>query len=231
MSTMRSRITGRPGSGRSSTGSFNVFRLVMQASPFRPLMFIASEPQTPSRHDRRKASVSSVAIAMLCWTPASRLSKAIVKACAAMALSGALAACSGPGSAPKQDQGLVAGAIAGGVLGSQIGRGKGSVVGTVLGAVVGGIVGSEIGRSLDDRDRRLAQRAEMDALEQGRSGQRYEWRNPDNGRYGYVVPEASYRRGDTDCRPYTHTVYIDGRPRAMRGTACRNPDGTWSNVG
>jgi hypothetical protein len=29
---------------------------VMQASPFRPLMFIASEPQTPSRQDRRSVN-------------------------------------------------------------------------------------------------------------------------------------------------------------------------------
>lgn len=142
-----------------------------------------------------------------------------------------LAGCSGPGNAPKQDQGLVAGAVAGGVLGSQIGRGKGSVVGTVLGAVVGGVVGSEIGRSLDDRDRRYAHQAEMDAFERGQSNQPVRWRNPDNGRYGEVVPGPSYRRGPQDCREYTHTVYIDGRPQAMRGTACRNPDGTWSNVG
>ncbi len=142
-----------------------------------------------------------------------------------------LAACSGPGNAPKQDQGLVAGAVAGGVLGSQIGRGKGSVVGTVLGAVVGGIVGSEIGRSLDQRDRQLAQQAEMDAFERGQSNQPVRWRNPDNGRYGEVIPGPAYRRGPQDCREYTHTVYIDGRPQAMRGTACRNPDGTWSNVG
>jgi surface antigen len=27
-----------------------------------------------------------------------------------------------------------------------------------------------------------------------------------------------------------HKVYIDGQPQAMRGTACRNPDGTWTNV-
>ena len=32
---------------------------VMQARPLRPLMFIVSEPQTPSRHERRNASVSS----------------------------------------------------------------------------------------------------------------------------------------------------------------------------
>lgn len=141
-----------------------------------------------------------------------------------------LAACSGPGNAPKQDQGLVAGAIAGGVLGSQIGRGKGSVVGTVLGAVVGGIVGSEIGRSLDERDRQLAQQAEFDAFERGVSDRPVRWQNPDNGRYGEVVPGPAFRRGPQDCRPYTHTVYISGRPQAMRGTACRNPDGTWSNV-
>jgi surface antigen len=142
-----------------------------------------------------------------------------------------LAGCSGPGNAPKQDQGLVAGAIAGGVLGSQIGRGKGSVVGTVLGAVVGGVVGSEIGRSLDERDRRLAQQAEIDAFERGQSNRPVRWQNPDNGRYGEVVPGPAYQRGAQPCREYTHTVYIGGRPQAMRGTACRNPDGTWSNVG
>ena len=26
------------------------------------------------------------------------------------------------------------------------------------------------------------------------------------------------------------TVYVDGRPQAVRGTACRNPDGTWMAV-
>ncbi len=151
----------------------------------------------------------------------------------ALVLSAALvtAACSQSNYGPKQDQGLVAGAIAGGVLGSQVGKGKGSVVGAVLGAVAGGIVGSEIGRSLDQRDRELARQAEAEALERGTSGQRYTWRNPDNGRYGEVIPERSFRRGPQDCREFTHTVFIDGRRQAMRGTACRNPDGTWSNVG
>ncbi|MGE0627350.1 MAG: RT0821/Lpp0805 family surface protein [Hyphomicrobiaceae bacterium] len=142
-----------------------------------------------------------------------------------------LAGCSGPGYGPKQDQGLVAGAVAGGVLGSQIGRGKGAVVGTVLGAVAGGIIGSEIGRSLDERDRELARQAELDALDRGQSGRRFAWRNPDNGRHGEIVPGPAFRRGPRDCREFTHTVYIDGRRQAMRGTACRNPDGTWTNVG
>ena len=140
----------------------------------------------------------------------------------------ALTAC-GPGQ--KQDSGLVVGAIAGGLIGNTVGNGTGRVLATVAGAVVGGIVGSEIGRSMDQQDRRLAQEAEFEALERGRSGERRVWRNPDNGRYGEVVPGTSFRRGEADCRDYTHTVYIDGRPQAMRGTACRNPDGTWSSVG
>ena len=38
---------------------------------------------------------------------------------------------------------------------------------------------------------------------------------------------APYQRGGTDCRDYTHTIYINGRPETARGTACRQPDGTW----
>jgi surface antigen len=129
------------------------------------------------------------------------------------------------------DNGLVVGAVAGGILGSAAGRGKGRIAGAILGTVVGGIVGSEIGRSMDKTDRILAQQAEYDAFERGPSGRPVTWRNPDNGRHGEIVPMAPYRRGAYDCRDYTHTIYIDGRPQAMRGTACRNPDGTWRNVG
>ena len=133
--------------------------------------------------------------------------------------------------ANKADLGLGVGAIAGGIIGSAAGRGNGRIAGAIIGTVAGGIIGSELGRSMDREDRRLAQRAEYDALDRGRSGAPVHWRNPDNGRYGEVVPAEPYRRGGQDCRDYTHTVYIDGRPQAMRGTACRNPDGTWSGVG
>jgi surface antigen len=141
-----------------------------------------------------------------------------------------LAAC-GPYGPPKEDAGLAIGAVAGGILGNQVGRGAGRVVATVAGAVIGGIVGSEIGRALDQQDRMLAQEAEFAALEHGRSGERRPWRNPDNGRHGEVVPGTAYKRGYQDCRDYTHTVYIDGRPQTLRGSACRNPDGTWRHVG
>lgn len=152
---------------------------------------------------------------------ASRLALAV----AVLAGSVGLAACE-----TKQDTGTVVGAIAGGVIGNQFGRGGGRVASTMAGAVIGGIVGNNIGRRLDQRDRQLAMRAEYDAWDHGPPGRPTRWRNPDNGHYGEVIPEGRYQRGGLDCRDYIHKVYIDGRPEEMRGTACRNPDGTWTQV-
>jgi len=147
---------------------------------------------------------------------------------ATVALASALALA---GCASHSQTGAGVGALAGGVIGSSIGgNGAGGVVGAVAGAMVGGIIGSEIGRDLDRRDRELAREAEYDALERGRSGRARIWRNSSNGNYGEIVPSRPYRRGDHDCRDYEHTVYIGGRPETMRGTACRNPDGTWRSA-
>ncbi len=143
----------------------------------------------------------------------------------AVALSIGLSAC-----ANNQESGAVVGAVAGGLLGHTVGKGSGKVLATVAGAVVGGVVGSEIGKRMDQQDRQLASQAELAALERGQSGVSTPWRNPDNGRYGEVVPSRPYRRGPDDCRDYTHTVWIDGQREVMRGTACRNPDGSWRNV-
>ncbi|MCB1515598.1 MAG: glycine zipper 2TM domain-containing protein [Hyphomicrobiaceae bacterium] len=147
----------------------------------------------------------------------------------ASALALGIAGC-GPEGPTRADTGLAVGAIAGGLIGNTVGKGTGRALATVAGAFVGGVVGHEIGRSLDEQDRRLAREAEYEALERGPSGVARTWRNPDNGRYGEVVPSRSYKRGGDDCRDYAHTVYIDGRPQVLRGTACRNPDGSWRSV-
>jgi len=144
-----------------------------------------------------------------------------------------LAACTGPnGTLSKSDAGLAVGAVAGGVIGNQFGKGKGNVAATALGAVIGGIVGSDIGRQLDEADRRAAAEAEFAALERGQSGAATPWRNPDSGHYGVVVPSKPYKLGgnNRDCRDYSHTVYISGEPETLKGTACRNRDGTWTKV-
>lgn len=144
----------------------------------------------------------------------------------AMTASIGLAGCTGD-VGPKQGVGAVAGAVAGGILGAQVGEGEGKAVAMTLGIIAGGLIGSEIGRALDENDRRAASEAEYRALETGRSGTPTRWRNPDSGHYGDVVPGPAYQVNRLDCRDYTHTIYIDGQPETARGTACRQPDGTW----
>ncbi len=134
------------------------------------------------------------------------------------------------GCANNEEGGTAIGAITGAIVGNQFGRGSGKVAATMAGAVIGGIVGNSIGRDLDARDRELAREAEYDAWERGAPGKPVRWTNPDNGRRGEIVAEGYYNRGGSRCRNFVHTVWINGRRQQMRGTACRNHDGTWTQV-
>ena len=150
----------------------------------------------------------------------------------AIALIGALlpvlvAGC-GPGN--KQGTGTIVGAVAGGAAGAAIGGSKNRIPGVAIGALAGGILGNVIGKELDDRDRQLAAEAEYRALEYGQTGAPTPWNNPDTQRRGQIVPGKPYAQGSQHCRPYTHTIYISGEPQTVRGTACRQPDGTWRTV-
>jgi surface antigen len=137
-----------------------------------------------------------------------------------------LAGCAGePG--PKTGAGVMTGATAGALIGAATGRSAGSAV---AGALIGGVIGGSIGNALDEQDRRRAYAAEMEALEYSGAGAPVSWEG-DRGVHGTIVagpayPQANYSR----CRQYTHTIYIQGRPQAARGVACRNPDGTWTQV-
>lgn len=98
------------------------------------------------------------------------------------------------------------------------------------GATLNGFLSNRIGAALDDEDRRRAYAAQLRALESGPSGAPVAWRNPDSGHYGNVVPGPAYDLNGGPCREYTHTVFIDGQLQTQRGTACRNPDDTWSVI-
>jgi surface antigen len=156
-----------------------------------------------------------------------------LSAAALVALS--TAACSGnpsTGTGPRENTGTLVGAVAGGLIGSQFGGGTGERIAAGLaGAAIGGLIGNRIGAGMDDDDKQRAYAAQMQALESGKSGAAVAWKNPDSGRYGSVVPGPAYQSNGLQCRPYTHTIYIDGRPQVARGNACRNPDGTWTAVG
>ena len=148
-------------------------------------------------------------------------------------LSVCLGACANdPYSGPKQDGGTFLGAVTGALIGSNFGGGtSGHVAGALAGAAVGGVLGNAIGASLDARDRERAYAAQMQAIQYGEPGAPVGWRSPDSGRYGTVVPGPPYQANGLTCREFSHTIYIDGRPQTARGTACRNPDGTWTPVG
>ena len=146
-----------------------------------------------------------------------------------------LAACAATpetGQGAKENTGTLVGAVAGGLIGSQFGGGTGErLAAGIAGAAIGGLIGNRIGAAMDDEDKRRAYAAQVQALESGKSGAAVPWRNPDSGRYGSVVPGPAYQSNGLQCRQYTHTIYIDGQPQVARGSACRNPDGTWTAVG
>src|SRR5476651_2275045 len=157
---------------------------------------------------------------------------------AAIAVIGlSLAACAGSpdgmGPGPRENTGTLLGAGSGALLGAAVaGGGTGSrLAGAAVGGLFGGLLGNRIGAAMDDEDRQRAYAAEMEALDRGQSGAPVAWRNPDSGRYGTVVPGPAYQDAGRNCRSFTHTLYIDGRPETARGTACRNPDGTWTSIG
>lgn len=91
----------------------------------------------------------------------------------------------------------------------------------------GGLIGGAIGQGLSERERRTALEAEYRALEHTPSGQVVAWTG-DSGRSGEVVAAQPYRVGSQDCRQYTQKVTISGQTSQARGTACRNPDGSWT---
>lgn len=77
-------------------------------------------------------------------------------------------------------------------------------------------------------DRAKALAAEYRALEYSPGGKPVDWSDPDTHVHGRVVAAQPYQVGSQNCRQYTHTVYIGDVAQSARGTACRNPDGSWT---
>jgi len=81
---------------------------------------------------------------------------------------------------------------------------------------------------LDVAAKRAAKDAEYRALEFGRTGTPVAWQAGKS--HGEVVPGPLYHVNASDCRDFTHTVYIASQPHATRATACRQSNGTWQPV-
>jgi len=82
-----------------------------------------------------------------------------------------------------------------------------------------GVIAGPLGSSLSEADRQTASDAQIAALE---NGQRKSWKGK-GGVFGFVEPGAE----NGQCRDYTHTVYLEGRPQSGKGNACRAANGEW----
>ena len=133
---------------------------------------------------------------------------------------------------PKESVGALSGMVIGGALANDMaGDSRNKSLATVLGAFVGGVIGQNIGAQLDERDRLLAGEAYSTALEYNPTDKAAEWRNPDSGNYGRVIPVATYRQNGRYCREFTQEIFIGGEKQTGYGRACRQPDGSWEIVG
>lgn len=80
-------------------------------------------------------------------------------------------------------------------------------------------------------DQRMLAAAIEQALERSASGQSVEWRNPDSGVHGQVVPVRTYRsKSNHWCREYLASKVSDDVEEKTRAIACRASNGGWVKV-
>ena len=81
---------------------------------------------------------------------------------------------------------------------------------------------------MDETDRMKTNTALNDALEYN---QQTTWKNPHTGIRYVVTPKTITYHGNSHCRKYQMTSFINGERHVMSGIACRQSDGTWVTVG
>ncbi|MGL4438313.1 MAG: hypothetical protein ACRCUE_03500 [Bosea sp. (in: a-proteobacteria)] len=91
---------------------------------------------------------------------------------------------------------------------------------------VTGWLAGPVGQQLDPADRERAFAAQISAAETGR---RASWRSA-KGNFGFVEPGAEGAGVGGACRPFSHTIYIDGRAQRGTGSACKSAAGAWDVV-
>ena len=124
----------------------------------------------------------------------------------------------------------VLGSVGGAVLGAGIAAlAHGNPAAIVASAVGGALLGGYVGHRLDDRDKQMDAAAAQRAFENGRTGEAVAWQNPDSGNSGSITPTQTYQIANGQyCRRYTQDITIGGEQHETHGTACRQPDGSWS---
>ena len=76
------------------------------------------------------------------------------------------------------------------------------------------------------KERADASSAQFYALQFGRPGAPRTWSG--SGSSGSITVGPYVRVNNLDCRDFTNTVTVAGKPYVRKGTACREVNGTWS---
>ncbi len=118
--------------------------------------------------------------------------------------------------------GAAIGGVTGGAFGAGVTDRDDRVFGIIAGTVIGAALGGLIGESMDRADYTCMGQA----FEYAGPGQSVSWNDPSGASYN-VMPGDSYESNGRYCREYTTTAVIDGRAETVKGTACRQPDGSW----
>jgi surface antigen len=149
-------------------------------------------------------------------------------AAASLAASILLAGCSNT-VGTKQGIGTLGGAALGGLAGSQIGGGSGKLAAVAVGTLLGAVVGNQVGQSLDRADEIYMSQAASRAYS-APVGEVVTWQNPSSNNPGSITTHSQRYEPSVGryCREYQQTVVVGGRTERAYGTACRNPDGSWS---
>ena len=136
------------------------------------------------------------------------------------------------GCATKMETGTVVGALTGGALAYGLGQDSSNKeLWTVLGIGVGAMVGNNIGAQLDERDLLLANQTFQSSLEHNKNATGQQWKNPDSGNSGTVIPVKTYQTDSGQyCREFQQTITIGNKTQDGWGTACRQPDGSWKII-
>ena len=135
-----------------------------------------------------------------------------------------LAGCASSGSDPATSGSLIGRFAPGNGEGNRASQ-------SIIAAMGDGLVGTAFSSPLAGGDRLRALEAEYQALEYGEAGKPVSWTSDSGELAGEVVAYQPYRVGSQDCRQYTHKVSYAGQSRSVGGTACRNPDGSWTPLG
>ena len=109
------------------------------------------------------------------------------------------------------------------LLGHQIVDDSGRMAATTEGVTLEKFFGSRIGRRLPLIDELKT----AEALESSCDGHATSWRNADTGQRYSVKPMSTYQGRWGRCRDFAIVIENQDREETVRGTACRQHDGTW----